>query len=267
MTNRTNQLLALLRHHELIRMMVGRDLSARYRGSFVGMGWAILQPLAMLLLYTFVFSLVLKVKFGVQSSPYNFALYLFCGMLPWLAISDAIGRATTVVGDHANLVKKVVFPLEVLPTIPVVSALVSQLIGTGVFIAVLLALGKPLQWVMLLLPLLLVPQFLFSMGIAWLVASLGVFFRDLGQAIGLLLTTWMFMTPIFYPAESIPSRFKWVMALNPLAVLIQLYRQIFLEGQPPNPLAYLGLLGFAGLVFGVGLSWFNKTKRSFADVI
>lgn len=267
MNTRNNPLAALIQHYELIRMMVNRDVSARYRGSFMGMGWAVLQPLMMLLLYTFVFSLVLKVKFGVHSSPYTFALYLFCGMLPWLAISDAIGRATTVVGDHTNLVKKVVFPLEVLPTIPVVSALVSQLIGTGVFMVGMIALDKPLHWTIALLPLLVLPQLLFSMGIAWLVASIGVFIRDLGQAIGLMLTTWMFLTPIFYPADAIPDRFQWVLALNPLAVLVHLYRDIFLEGRLPDALTYLGLLAFAGLIFGLGFMWFEKTKRSFADVL
>jgi len=248
-------------------MLAGRDLKLRYRGAFLGALWAVLQPLAMLALYTFVFSIVLRVKMGSDASPHTFALYLMAGMLPWLAISEALARSVSAIVDNANLVKKVVFPLEVLPVVPVVSALAAQAIGTALLLAALLALGRSLHVTALLLPVLVVPQVLMTVGLAWLAGSFGVFVRDLGQFIGLALTTWMFLTPIFYAPEAVPTAFRAVFDLNPLVALIDAHRSVLLEGALPDARS-LGILTLASAgVFGLGLAWFRRSKPLFADVL
>ena len=247
--------------------MVQREVSARYQGSAVGLLWAIAQPVTMLALYTFVFSAILKVKFGTDGSTLSFAFYLFCGMLPWLAFSEALGRAPNVMLENANLVKKVVFPLEILPVNLTLTGLFNQLVGIGVFAAGLLVWQQHLAWTWLLLPVLMALQLLFTQGLAWLFASLGVFMRDVGQIMGLALTAWMFMTPIMYPASLVPEAFRWVLWVNPMAPLIASYRAILLEGKLPDPLALGAFTGVGIVVFVLGYMWFMRTKHAFADVL
>ncbi len=263
----TSSLPRLAQHRHLIRVMVGRDLALRYRGSIFGIFWSLLNPLAMLALYTFVFSVILKVKFGVNGGTSAFALYLFCGMLPWLAFSEGVSRSTSVIIENTNLVKKVVFPLEILPLNVVLAAVVTQGIGTLVLLAAVLIKGVPISWTWLLAPLLLIPQLCWTLGIGWLLASMGVFVRDVGQFIGLALTAWMFMTPIMYPETMIPAKYQALMNLNPLAVIIHGYRKFILEGQLPSwrPILFTTVLG--ALVFLLGYAWFLKTKKGFADVL
>lgn len=262
-----NPFRSLPTHWHLIRVMVTRDVLSRYRGSMMGLFWSVISPLVMLCLYTFVFSVVLKVKFGANGSHTAFALYLFCGMLPWLAFSDGVTRATNSVVDNVNLVKKVVFPLEILPVNVVLSALVSETFGLVVFLCGLVVLTHQLPPTVLLLPLLLVPQLLLTLGISWLMAAIGVFVRDLSQLIGLLLTAWMFMTPIMFPESAIPQRLHWLANLNPLTVLVGAYRRVFLDGTVPawRPLGYLLVLSC--LVFMGGFRVFQKLKQGFADVL
>jgi lipopolysaccharide transport system permease protein len=257
----------LMKNRHLIGMMVRRDLSARYRGSVMGVLWAVLTPLAMLALYTFVFSVILQVKFGAGGDTASFALYLFCGMLPWLAFSEGIQRSTTVILENANLVKKVVFPLEILPLNVVLAAVVTQIVGTMVLLIVALAMGVSLSWTWLFAPVLLLPQVALTLGLGWFLASFGVFVRDITQVIGLLLTAGMFVTPIMYPASMIPAQFQWWLAVNPLAALIQAYRRVFLEGGLPPLSSLLALTLVGGLVGLFGYAWFVKTKNGFADVL
>ncbi len=257
----------LRRYTSLLAMLAGRDLAVRYRGAFLGGLWALLQPLAMLALYTFVFSIVLRVKMGSDASPHTFALYLMAGLLPWLAISEGLGRSVTAVLDNANLVKKVVFPLEVLPAVPVASALVAQGIGTALLLIAIPALGRPLHATILLVPLLLIPQLLLTLGLAWLVASLGVFVRDLGQFMSLALTTWMFLTPIFYAADAVPAEFRVIFNFNPLVPLVDAFRRVLLEGALPEPASFGLLTAVGAVIFALGLAWYRRCKRLFADVL
>ncbi len=229
--------------------------------------WAVLNPLAMLALYTFVFSVILKVKLGAGDDTASFALYLFCGMLPWLAFSEGVQRSTTVILGNVNLVKKVVFPLEVLPLNVVLAALVTQAIGMLVLLAAALAKGVPVSWTWLLAPLLIVPQLAWTLGLSWFLASFGVYVRDIGQLIGLVLTAWMFVTPIMYPAAMVPAQYQWWVAVNPMAVLIEAYRRVFLEGALPSGGALAALTVSGGLVCVLGYLWFLKTKKGFADVL
>ncbi len=256
-----------VRHRHLVSMMVRRDLAQRYRGAAMGVIWALLQPLCMLLLYTFVFSVILKVKYGSDTTTGSFALYLFCGLLPWLAFSEAVTRCTSVILENANLVRKVVFPLEILPVNVVTAALVTQGIGSIILIGAILVAGIQPSWTWFLVPLLLVPQIMWTLGLGWLLASVGVYVRDIGQMIGLLLTAWMFLTPIYYPASLIPERFKLLVDLNPLAAIVEAYRALFLQSPFPDLRAMLiAVLGGAA-VFILGHAWFFKTKKGFADVL
>ena len=257
----------LWRNRGLIRSMVRRDIHGRYRGSFVGLFWTVLNPLLLMATYFFVFGVVLRTRFHNDPSRSGFVLYFLCGMLPWLAFSEAAGRAPFVVLEHRNLVKKLVFPLEILPANLGLAALVTEFFALGVFLAGLIVARGGAPWTALWLPALLVPQLLFTLGVCWILAALGAYLRDLGQVIGFLLTLWFFLTPICYPVESLPAWSVSVLSYNPMFALVGGYREIFLEGHAPSwgPLWRFWLL--AAALWVLGHAWFYKLKRSFADVI
>jgi homopolymeric O-antigen transport system permease protein len=254
-------------NRSLIRVMVRRDLLGRYRGSFGGAFWTVLNPLLLMLTYFFVFGVVLRTRFGSDPSRAGFALYFLAGMLPWLAFSEAAGRAPTVMLEHRNFVKKLVFAVETLPVNLVVSGLVSELFALVLFaIGFFLARGK-LPPTVLWLPVLIIPQVLFTAGVCWFLAALGVFVRDLGQVIGFLLTLWFFLTPICYPEASLPAAALPLLSKNPLFVLVRGYRAVFLEGQAPAWHAVWKLWVVSAAVFVLGHAWFYKLRRSFPDII
>lgn len=257
--------LGLFAHIDLLRSWTRRDLEVRYQGSFLGNWWAVIQPLSTLALYTFVFSVVLNIRFGTPGHG-GFAIYLMAGLLPWLAFSETILRATTVIVGNQNLVKKVVFPLPVLPASLVASGLVNQAIGTVVLLAVVAFLSG-LKLSLLWLPVILAVQVAFSLGLAWAIASLGVFVRDINAGIGLFLNFWMYLSPILYPAEMVPEAYRWVFAFNPIAFLVEAYRGAILEGHGPDPLLLLAHGSLAIAVMVLGYAFFAKTQRAFADVL
>ena len=185
--------------------MVRRDVLSRYTGSFGGAFWAVLNPLMLMVTYFFVFGIVMESKFGNDNSRTAFALYFLSGFLPWLAFSEAAGRSPWVMIEHRNFVKKLVFAIETLPFTLVVSGLISEIFGLLLFSAGFFVIRGTLQVSVLWLPVLIVPQVLFAAGVAWFLAALGVFVRDLGQVIGFLLTLWFFLTPICYPESSLPA--------------------------------------------------------------
>jgi lipopolysaccharide transport system permease protein len=257
----------IARNRSLIRTMVRRDILGRYRGSFGGVFWTILNPLLLMLTYFFVFGVVLRTRFGSDPSRAGFALYFLAGMLPWLAFSEAAGRAPSVMLEHRNFVKKLVFAVETLPINLVVSGLVSETFALLLFmLGVFLARGSVPASVMWL-PLLIVPQVLFTAGVCWFLAALGVFARDLGQVIGFLLTLWFFLTPICYPEASLPHAALPLLAKNPMFVLVRAYRALFLEGQAPLWSSLWKLWIASAAIFILGHAWFYKLRRSFADII
>lgn len=240
---------------------------ARYRGSFMGLLWTIINPLFMLLLYGFLFGIVMKVKFSNQGHPANFTLYMLCGMLPWLAFSEGLSRSVGCIIENANLVKKVVFPLEILPANMVLAALTTEFFAMLVLLAGEFFLQHTIPWTVALLPLVLVPQWLLTQGLAWICASIGVFVRDLGQFIGLALTAWMFATPIMYPETMIPAKFGFLLVLNPMAVFVAIYRGIFLEGKLVHWKWLVAWTCASLFIFVLGHAWFMRTKNGFADVL
>ncbi len=257
----------IIEHRSLIRSLVRRDIVGRYRGSYGGLFWTIIHPLLMMLTYWFVFGFVLRARFVADGRPSNFTLYFLAGMLPWLAFSEAVGRSTGIVLEHAMFVKKLVFPVEILPVNLVFAGLFSQFFGVIIFLLGMLAFGESPPLTTLYLPVLLAPQILLTMGLCWFFAGLGVIFRDLGQILGFVLTVWFFITPICYGEGSLPPNLLWLYQLNPIFVLVRGYRDILLEASAPawQPLGWL-TLGSA-IVFVVGFAWFYKLKRSFPDLV
>jgi lipopolysaccharide transport system permease protein len=255
------------RNRRLSATLVKRDILSRSRGSFGGGLWTILNPLLLMLTYFFVFGLVLQARFDNDPSPASFALYFLAGMLPWLAFSEAAGRAPTVLLEYRQLIKKLVFPVEILPVNLVLSGLVGEAFGVVLFALGFLLIRHHLPWTIVYLPVLLVPQLLFTAGVAWFMSAFGVFFRDLAQVNGFLMTLWFFITPICYPESKVPSGARAFLTKNPIFILVRGYRAIFLESRAPDWRS-LAELTIASLLLAVlGHAWFYKLRRSFVDVL
>jgi lipopolysaccharide transport system permease protein len=258
------------KHRRLIQSMVRRDILARYRGSFGDVFWTILNPLLLMSTYFFVFGIVLQTRFGPDQSRTGFALYFLAGFLPWLAISEAVGRSPTVILEFRNLVKKLVFPLETLPVNYVLSGFVTEMFALIIYLIALIALHAGLPVTAVWLPMLLIPQILLTLGLCWFLAATGAYVRDLGQVIGFILTLWFFVTPICYSETqlaNLPAGTFWLLRKNPLFVLVHGYRAVLLEGRAPDigPLWKLWVLSLVVCV--LGYAWFHKLRKSFADVI
>jgi lipopolysaccharide transport system permease protein len=252
-------------HRGLIASMVRRDIAGRYRGSFGGLFWTVLNPLLLMATYFFVFGVVLQTRFGGDPSRSGFALYFLCGMLPWLAFSEAAGRAPWTVLEHRTFVKKLVFPIETLPVNLTVAGLVTQAFATAVFLAFLLWARGGIPPSVVWLPAVLVPQVLFTLGLCWFLAATGAYVRDLAQVMGFVLTLWFFLTPICYPEQSLPPRALEILRFNPMYPLVRGYRDILLEARAPGGLWPLWF--GAAAVFFAGHAWFYKLKKTFADVV
>ncbi len=257
----------LWRNRGLIRSMARRDIMGRYRGSLGDVLWTVLNPLLLMLTYFFVFGIVLQARFGNDPSRSGFVLYFLAGMLPWLAVSEACARAPGVILEHRNFVKKLVFPVEILPVTQTLSALVTQGFALGIFVLLLLAARGSVPATALWLPVLIVPQVLLTLGLAWLLAATGAYIRDLGQVIGFLLTLWFFLTPICYPEASLPNWALPILGKNPMFALVRGYRAIFLEAHPPEFPALWKLWVLGSAAFLAGHAWFHKLRRGFADVV
>jgi lipopolysaccharide transport system permease protein len=236
------------RNRALIRVMAKRDIMGRYKGSFGGAFWTIINPLLLMLTYLFVFGYLLGSDPKRAGGP--FALYFLAGMLPWLPFSEAAGRSAGVILENRNLIKKLVFPVETLP----------------VNLVLLLAWRHSIPLAVVWLPVLLIPQILFTTGLSWFLAGLGAYVKDLGQVIGFVLTIWFFMTPICYPEKDMLARAP-ILTKNPMYVLVRGYRAIFLDNQHPAFSALWKFSLLAAVVFVLGHAWFYKLRKSFADMI
>lgn len=259
---------SLWRNRNLVRVLVQREVIGRYRGSFMGILWSFFNPVFMLLIYTFVFSVVFKARWNAGSdSKTEFSLVLFAGLIIFNLFSECINRAPGLVTANVNYVKKVVFPLEILPWVSVGSALFHFMISLGVWlVAYTVLFGVPHPTV-LLMPLIIAPLILLIMGLSWILASLSVYLRDVAQFIGMVTTVLMFMTPIFYPVSSLPERYRHLLLFNPLTPAVEMARDILFWGKLPD-LGMLTLYGAATLLLSwLGFAWFQKTRKGFADVL
>lgn len=257
----------LFSRREIIRILTWRDFAARFRGSVFGAAWALLQPLLMMVVYTLVFSVFLKIRFGSSESPYTFAVYLLCGLLPWNSFAEGLSGSTDLIRKNSNLVKRVVFPLEVLPLNLTLVSVIQQLIGFVLLLPLAYIVSGGLGWALLFTPVILLFQILFVTGVNWIWSSISVFLPDLRQATTLLIMLLMFITPIFYPEDLIPARFQWLITFNPIAQLVSMYRDVVMAAQVPSlpEILVTGLICL--LVFMFGYVWFMRTKSIFADIV
>jgi lipopolysaccharide transport system permease protein len=256
------------RNRNLIRSLVHREVVGRYRGSLMGILWSFFNPLFMLLVYTFVFSVVFKARWNSGSdSKTEFALVLFTGLIIFNLFSECFNRAPTLILSNVNYVKKVVFPLEILPWVTLGSALFHSAISLVVWLsAYVIFMGAP-QITVLWLPLVLLPLLLFIMGVSWALASLGVYLRDVSQLTGMATTVLLFLSPIFYPASALPEKYRQILYLNPITPSIEMMRDVLYWGKSPNYALLAGTIALAAMIALVGFAWFQKTRRGFADVI
>jgi len=259
---------SLWRNRSLVKASVKREVLGRYRGSVMGILWSFLNPLFMLIVYTFVFSVVFKARWSAGSeSKTEFALVLFAGLLVFNLFSECINRAPGLIVGNQNYVKKVVFPLEILPWVGFGAALFHGGVSLGVWlIAYLIFFGLP-HATILYLPLILLPFGLFIMGLSWALASLGVYLRDVSQFIGVLTMVLMFLSPVFFPASALPEAYRSLLYINPLTPVIEQTRDVLFWGKAPD-FAMLGSYLIAtSIIAWLGFAWFQKTRKGFADVL
>ena len=258
----------LWRHRELVAASVRREVAGRYRGSFVGMAWSFFNPLLMLAIYTFVFSEVFKARWSAGSeSKSEFALLLFAGMIVFNLFAECLNRAPALILANPNYVKKVVFPLEILPWVTVGAALFHALVSLSVWLLAYMSFFGAPQAAALYLPLVLAPLLLFTIGLCWALASLGVFLRDVAQFIGILTTAMMFLSPIFYPASALPENYRFLLYLNPLTAVIEQTRALLYWGRTPDFALLAAYTAAAVVIAWLGFAWFQKTRKGFADVL
>jgi lipopolysaccharide transport system permease protein len=269
-TNPAQALRGVWRHRQLIVELARRDVVGRYRGSVMGLAWSFLNPLLMLAAYTFVFSAIFQARWPERSlghSKIEFALILFAGLIVHSIMADCLNRAPSLITANANYVKKVVFPLEVLPVVTLVSALFHAAVSTVVLLLAILMVTGTVPLTAIAFPVVLLPLVAGVAGFAWLLSSLGVFLRDVGQTVGVVVMLLLFLAPIFFPLSSVQPGLRLVVELNPLTWFVEAARDVLLWGVWPSASSWL-IAAAAGLVTALGgLWWFQKTRKGFADVL
>lgn len=256
------------RNRDLIIQMAKREVVGRYRGSVLGIVWSFFNPILMLAVYTFVFSVVFKARWhSTSDSKTDFAIVLFAGMIVFGIFSECMTRAPNLVLANPNYVKKVVFPLEILPWVTLGAALFHATVSLGVLLVFVLIVNHVLAWSVILMPIVLLPLFLMALGLGWFLGSLGVYLRDVGQSVGIFTTVLMFLSPVFYPVANLPEVYQRLVMLNPLAIILEQSRGVLLWSKMPD-LAVFGLLLIVSTIFAwLGFAWFQMTRKGFADVL
>lgn len=255
----------------LIARMTRREVAARYRGSVIGLAWSFVNPILLLLVYTFVFTIVFKARWGEPRFAIvddgGFAIMIFAGMIVHALFSECFIRSPMLITENANFVKRVVFPLEVLSWVAIGSAMFHAGVSLLVLLAGQLMLTGHIPWTALLVPLVYLPLIFLTLGLSWFVSASGVYFRDLSQVSGFISTVLLFLSPVFYPLSSIPEAYRWAFYLNPLTFIIESSRELLLFGQLPSATG-LGLYYAVSIaVAWLGFTWFQKIRSGFADVI
>jgi lipopolysaccharide transport system permease protein len=259
----------LWKYRDLIRQLTWREIVGRYKGSFIGLGWSLIQPLLMLCVYTFVFSVIFKARWGIETDEgrLGFALALFIGLITFGIFSEVVNSTPSLMVTNVNYVKKVVFPLEILPFVRLLSALINALFSLAVLLVGILYAHRFINWTVILLPLVWLPMMMFSLGFGYFLASLGVFIRDVGATIGILTTMLFFMTPIFYPISAVPGKLRIFLRINPIAIFVEDARRVALWGLMPDWPWFFSGLALSVIVLVFGFVWFIKSKKAFADVM
>lgn len=261
-------LVELWAQRRLLLTFVLRDLRHRYLGSSIGFFWTVITPLLELITYTFVFHAIIGVEFGEVGTGWaHYALFLFCGMVTWMSFSDGLSRCSSVIVEHGHLVKKVNFPMIVLPGHVIASGVLNQFIRIGVLLTASMVVGQGISWMLIFVPILVFIQAMMTLGMGLLLACAGVYFRDTIHWINAILLMWMFITPIFYPADALAETFNLVLQLNPMSHVVGVYRQLILNHTLPDPRSMVIICVIAGLSLVVGHSVFHHHRHRFADLI
>jgi lipopolysaccharide transport system permease protein len=257
-------------NRQLIVQMTKREVVGRYKGSAMGLAWSFFNPIFMLVVYTFVFSEIFKARWGGiggDASKTQFAVLLFVGLIVLNLFSEVLNRAPGLIVANVNYVKKVVFPVEILPVIAMGAALFHGLISMGVLSAAFILFNGYLHWTTVFAPFVFLPLVILALGLSWMLASLGVFLRDVGQTISIVTTVLMFLSPVFYPVTAVPEKFRPFIMANPLTFIIEQAREVLIWGHLPD---WMGLSMYtlvATVMAWAGYAWFQKTRKGFADVL
>jgi lipopolysaccharide transport system permease protein len=257
-------------NRQLIRQMTVREVVGRYKGSVMGLFWSFLNPVFMLVVYTFVFSVVFKARWGVggaEETKTQFAVVLFVGMIVHGLFAEVLNRAPGLILANANYVKKVVFPLEILPIVSMGGALFHSLVSLSVLLAAFVIFNGYLHWTVIFIPFVLLPLVILALGLAWMLASLGVFLRDVGQTIGIITTVMMFLSPVFFPVTALPEQYRPVIMANPLTFIIEQSRDVLIWGRLPDWTSLGVYMLVASVIAWAGYIWFQRTRKGFADVL
>jgi lipopolysaccharide transport system permease protein len=261
-------LISFWRYRELIVQMAKREVIGRYRGSIMGLLWSFFNPLLLLLIYTFVFGFIFKTRWGINTdNKTEFAILLFAGLIIYNLLAECLNRAPNLILSNTNYVKKVVFPLEILPWVTLGSALFHMLISIVILLLFFIIINHAIPWTAFYFPLVLLPFIFFIMGAMWFLAALGVFIRDISQIMGIITTGLLFMSPIFYPVTMLPAAYQHYLYLNPLTFIVEQTRAVLLLGNSPQWLAWGGYFIGGFLFASLGLWWFQKARKGFADVL
>ncbi len=262
-------------YRDLVRRLGRREIEVRYRGSVLGLFWAIMQPLVLLAVYTFVFGMVFQAKaprMGIEEATTgmkmsNFALELFAGLIIFNLFSDCVGKAPSVLRSNVTFVKKIVFPLEILPWSTMIMAIFNALVATLVFgIFYAFVIGVPPLTIMLV-PVIVLPVIIMILGLSWILMSIGLYVQDTQQVVGLILTVTLFTCPIFYPLSVVPEPWKTWLYINPLTTVVEMIRSTVFAGTIPDYGTWLIYMGASILVAWIGWIWFMATRRGFADAL
>jgi len=255
-------------NRELIAQMTQREVIGRYKGSMMGLLWSFLNPVFMLVVYSFVFSVAFKARWsGGDESQAELAVVLFAGMIVHALFAEVLNRAPTIILGNVNYVKKVVFPLEILTVVSLSAALFHALVSLLVLLLAFAMFNGFIHWTTIFAPVVLLPLMILSLGFGWILSSLGVFVRDIGQIIGVLTSALMFLSPVFYPVSALPESVQPWLHLNPLTFIIEQTRDVLIWGRMPDWEGLTLYLIGAGIFAWLGYFWFQKTRKGFADVL
>lgn len=260
---------SIWRHQQLIIQMTKREVVGRYKGSVMGLAWSFFNPVFMLVVYTFVFSEIFKSRWpGTEGdNKTQFAVILFVGMIVQGFFSEMLNKAPALILSNVNYVKKVVFPLEILPVISLTASIFHSFISLVVLLIALVIFNGYIHWTIIFIPIIITPLIIFTLGISWILASLGVFLRDVGQTMGIITTVLAFLSPVFYPVTAVPEKFRVFIMANPLTFIIEQSREIIIWGRIPDWIGLITYITVSLFVAWFGFVFFQKTRKGFADVL
>lgn len=259
--------MSVFKYRSLIWNFIKRDISAKYVGSLLGLYWSILNPVITLVVYVMVFGIFLKVRLPGDTDIWDFTLYFAAGFLPWTAFQTSVMRTAGSIVDNKNYIKKVPFPSEIFPIYVTLSELVNLLIGLGIFFVLLVILkGVPTIFI-LLLPLAILLQIMFTLSLAFFLSSGAVYFRDIPQMLGAIFMIWFWATPIAYTVNLVPTNLQWIVKLNPAYYMLEIYRDVLFYGRFPEPSILIPFLLFSIGMLILGILFFQKIKRGFGELL